>query len=157
MLRFTTTWSNYENIWTQWGRGVCTTLVPLVWHIWFSLATSSGLDWLFDGGCTQPHKFCSVHSECSAVLSAACLNCLCLGCVEWEKPSSIQKFRESSIYIYQLLNKVKLYSYRWLRTTNVTLTFNIHCWWLNPMLCLRIDWLLHYLVIFGSSSTHLVC
>jgi hypothetical protein len=53
------------------------TLISLMCHLRFSLATSSGLDWFFIGGRTQPLiSFCSLHS----------FSCLCLGCVEWKKP-----------------------------------------------------------------------
>jgi hypothetical protein len=88
-----------DRLWWCW---VCPTLVPLLWHIWFSLATSSGLDWFFDGGCTQSlRSFRSFHSfswwsPCSVVLSVTCLACLCLGCVEWEKPLSLSEFGELS-------------------------------------------------------------
>jgi hypothetical protein len=41
--------------------------------------------------------------------------------------------------VHQLLDKVKLFSYRWLKTTNFTLASNIHCWWSSPLICLGID------------------
>jgi hypothetical protein len=37
-----------------------------------------------------------------------------------------------------LLDKIKMFSYRWLKTTTVTLSSNYHSWWLNPLLCLGI-------------------
>jgi hypothetical protein len=49
-----------DRVWRRW---VDPTLIPFMWHLWFSLVTRSGLDWLFDGGCTQSlRSFCSVHS-----------------------------------------------------------------------------------------------
>jgi hypothetical protein len=48
-------------------------------------------------------------------------------------------FRNTTNSMQQLLDKVKLYSYRWMQTTNVTLGSNFHCWWSNPFLCLGID------------------
>jgi hypothetical protein len=41
--------------------------------------------------------------------------------------------------VHQLLDKVKLFSYRWMRTTDITLATNVHCWWSSPLLCLGID------------------
>jgi hypothetical protein len=38
-----------------------------------------------------------------------------------------------------LLDKIKMFSYRWLKTTTVTLATNYHSWWSNPLLCLGID------------------
>ncbi|CAJ2637632.1 unnamed protein product [Trifolium pratense] len=35
-----------------------------------------------------------------------------------------------------LLDKIKLFSFRWLKTTSVTLSYNYHSWWSSPMICL---------------------
>ncbi|CAJ2662943.1 unnamed protein product [Trifolium pratense] len=35
-----------------------------------------------------------------------------------------------------LLDKIKLFSFRWLKTTNITLALNYHSWWSSPLLCL---------------------
>jgi hypothetical protein len=35
-----------------------------------------------------------------------------------------------------LLDKVKRYSYWWLKTTNINLVFNYHNWWSSPLTCL---------------------
>jgi hypothetical protein len=40
----------------------------------------------------------------------------------------------------QLLEKIKLFSFRWLKATNVTLVSNYHSWWSSPLLCLGLDW-----------------
>jgi hypothetical protein len=48
-------------------------------------------------------------------------------------------FRNTTNSVQQLLDKAKLYSYRWKRTTAVTLGINFHCWWSNLLLCLGID------------------
>jgi hypothetical protein len=89
------------------------------------------------------------------------LACLCLGHLEWKK---FRIFRNSENSVHQLLDKVKLFSYRWLRTTNVTLVSNFHCWWSRPLLCLGIDWLLfivlfllYSLVNFCSPPRHTLC
>ncbi|KAK2387235.1 hypothetical protein QL285_061035 [Trifolium repens] len=48
-------------------------------------------------------------------------------------------FKNSANSVQQLLDKVKLFSYRWLRTTVVTLATNYHYWWSSPLPCLGID------------------
>jgi hypothetical protein len=52
---------------------------------------------------------------------------------------NLRVFRNLANSIPQLLDKVKTFSYRWMRTTEVTLGLNFHCWWSNPLLCLGID------------------
>jgi hypothetical protein len=44
-------------------------------------------------------------------------------------------FRNSANFGHQLLDKVKMISYQWSRTADVTLVSNCHCWWMNPLLC----------------------
>jgi hypothetical protein len=39
-----------------------------------------------------------------------------------------------------LLDKIKLFSFRWLKATSVTLPSNCHSWWSSPMLCLSLVW-----------------
>ncbi|GAU34960.1 hypothetical protein TSUD_312910 [Trifolium subterraneum] len=48
-------------------------------------------------------------------------------------------FKNSAQTVSQMLDKVKLYSLWWLKTTNVTLVANLHSWWLTPLLCLGIN------------------
>jgi hypothetical protein len=45
-------------------------------------------------------------------------------------------FRGSASSPHQMLDKIKLFSFRWLKATNVTLASNYHSWWSSPMLCL---------------------
>jgi hypothetical protein len=52
---------------------------------------------------------------------------------------NLRVFRNSENTVHQLLDKVNLFSYRWLRTTDITLTTNFHRWWSSPLLCLGID------------------
>ncbi|KAK2362876.1 hypothetical protein QL285_087903 [Trifolium repens] len=58
--------------------------------------------------------------------------------VVWNE-RNLRVFRNYENSVYQLLDKVKMFSYRWLRTTNVTLATNFRCWWSSPLLCLGID------------------
>jgi hypothetical protein len=82
-----------------------------------SLATSPDLDWFFDCGSTlHLRSFCSVHSfswwsPCSAVFSATCMDCLCLSCVKWKKPYSIQKFKKLCVSAFQQ-NKINILLYK---------------------------------------------
>jgi hypothetical protein len=52
---------------------------------------------------------------------------------------NLRLFGTSANSVHQLLEKVKMFSYRWLKATNVSLVTNYHCWWSNPLLCLGID------------------
>ncbi|GAU29681.1 hypothetical protein TSUD_53330 [Trifolium subterraneum] len=45
-------------------------------------------------------------------------------------------FRNSEQSLPQLLDKVKLYSYWWLKTTNINLVSNYHSWWTSHFTCL---------------------
>jgi hypothetical protein len=48
-------------------------------------------------------------------------------------------FRDAASLVPLLLEKVKMFYFRWLKTTNVTLVSNYHTWWSNPLLCLGIN------------------
>ncbi|CAJ2667239.1 unnamed protein product [Trifolium pratense] len=45
-------------------------------------------------------------------------------------------FRGSTSTSLQLVDKIKLFSFRWLKSKNVTLALNYHSWWSSPLLCL---------------------
>ncbi|XP_045791761.1 uncharacterized protein LOC123886488 [Trifolium pratense] len=45
-------------------------------------------------------------------------------------------FRGSTCTSHQLLDKIKLFSYRWLKSKNITLALNCHSWWSSPLLCM---------------------
>ncbi|GAU27873.1 hypothetical protein TSUD_159670 [Trifolium subterraneum] len=47
-------------------------------------------------------------------------------------------FRGSTSSTHQLLDKIKLFSFRWLKETSGTLASNPHSWWSSPMLCLGV-------------------
>jgi hypothetical protein len=71
-------------------------------------------------------------------------------------------FRGSASTPTQMLDKIKLHSFRWLKATSVTLASNCHSWWSNPLLCLGFVW--NVLVIFmwlfvnsGSLLWHILC
>jgi hypothetical protein len=48
-------------------------------------------------------------------------------------------FRNATNLVTHLLEKVKMFSFRWLKSSHVTLASNYHTWWSNPLLCLGID------------------
>lgn len=52
---------------------------------------------------------------------------------------NLRLFGTSAHSVHQLLDKVKMFSYRWLKATNISLVMNYHCWWLNLLFCLGID------------------
>ncbi|MCH85912.1 kinesin-like protein [Trifolium medium] len=45
-------------------------------------------------------------------------------------------FRGSANSVHQMLDKIKTFSYRWLKATSITLALNCHSWWSSPLLCL---------------------
>ncbi|GAU21406.1 hypothetical protein TSUD_32360 [Trifolium subterraneum] len=45
-------------------------------------------------------------------------------------------FRGSANSSLHMLDRIKTFSYRWLKATNNTLALNCHSWWSCPMLCL---------------------
>ncbi|CAJ2644025.1 unnamed protein product [Trifolium pratense] len=45
-------------------------------------------------------------------------------------------FKGSTDTPHLLLDKIKLFSFRWLKPTNITLVSNYHSWWSSPLLCL---------------------
>jgi hypothetical protein len=52
---------------------------------------------------------------------------------------NLRVFKNSATSVHQLLDKVKLFSYQWMRTRNVILATNSYMWWSSPLLCLGID------------------
>ncbi|CAJ2648491.1 unnamed protein product [Trifolium pratense] len=45
-------------------------------------------------------------------------------------------FTGSTTSVHQMLDKIKSFSYRWLKATSSTLTLNCHMWWSSLLLCL---------------------
>jgi hypothetical protein len=57
-------------------------------------------------------------------------------------------FNNAASLVHLMLDKVKMFSFRWLKTTNVTLASYYHTWWSNSLLCLGIDWFSLYILMF---------
>ncbi|PNX86424.1 heat shock protein, partial [Trifolium pratense] len=47
-------------------------------------------------------------------------------------------FKGSTSTTHLLLDKIKLFSFRWLKTTSITLASNYYSWWSSPLLCLSL-------------------
>ncbi|CAJ2634878.1 unnamed protein product [Trifolium pratense] len=45
-------------------------------------------------------------------------------------------FTGSANSVHHMVDKIKTFSYRWLKATSITLALNCHSWWSNPLLCL---------------------
>ncbi|GAU50551.1 hypothetical protein TSUD_281250 [Trifolium subterraneum] len=60
---------------------------------------------------------------------------LTCGWVVWTERNH-RLFRGLANSLQQLLDKIKLFSFRWLKSTSATLASNPHSWWYSPMLCL---------------------
>jgi hypothetical protein len=90
---------------------------------------------------TLPDHFVQfTHSAGGSRARRAFLHLIWLACawVVWNERNQ-RLFRSTASSVTHLLDKVKLFSFRWLKTTSVTLVSNLYCWWSNPLLCLGID------------------
>jgi hypothetical protein len=58
--------------------------------------------------------------------------------VVWNERNN-RLFCNATSLVHHLLDKVNMFSFRWLKTTNVTLVSKYHSWWSNSLLCLGID------------------
>jgi hypothetical protein len=67
------------------------------------------------------------------------LQLIWLACVwvMW-KERNHRLFLDSASTISQLLDKIKLFSFRWLKATSVTLTYNCHSWWCSHLFSLKL-------------------
>jgi hypothetical protein len=58
--------------------------------------------------------------------------------VVWNE-RNCQLFRNSEMSMSQLLEKVKLHYFWWLKEQNINLVSNFHSWWSSPLTCMCID------------------
>jgi hypothetical protein len=81
-----------------------------------------------------------IHSAGGLRARRAFLQLIWLACVWvlWNERNQ-RLFSDTASPISLLVEKVKMFSFRWLKTTNATLVTNYHTWWSNPLLCLGID------------------
>jgi hypothetical protein len=102
-----------------WGYGICSAFIPLMHLSWLSLGFSSL------GGLRARLSFLQLIWP------------LCVWVIWNERNHRL--FRDSTMSLPQMLDKVKLHSYLWLKTTNAILLSNYHSWWSSPFSCLGID------------------
>jgi len=64
---------------------------------------------------------------------------LWLACVWvlWTERNNRQ-FNNTENFIHQLVEKVQIHSYWWMKTANVVHEFGVHSWFACPLLCLSI-------------------
>jgi len=62
---------------------------------------------------------------------------LCCIWVIWNERNQ-RLFANKANTMVQLLEKVKMYSFRWLKVKNVCFPFGYHLWWQHPLVCLGI-------------------
>lgn len=81
-----------------------------------------------------------IYSTCVLNARRSFLQCIWLLCVQVvlnERNNRLFKNTENSIP--QLLDKVKLYSFWWMKVENVNFVLGYHSWWSCPFTCLSID------------------
>jgi hypothetical protein len=136
--------------------------VESAWHLFLSCSTFRSLwvlvrSWIgfstVDDHIISEHFLQFSYSAGGLLARRYFLQLIWLACVWviWNE-RNLRLFGSSANSVHQLLDKVKMFSYRWLKATNVSLVTNYHCWWSNPLLCLGI-WLtvLYLLVDFWFS------
>jgi len=62
---------------------------------------------------------------------------MCCVWVIWNERNS-QVFKNKESTIHQLVEKVKLHSFWWMKATNISIRPNFHMWCLSPFVCLGI-------------------
>jgi len=59
---------------------------------------------------------------------------LCCVWVLWNERNS-RVFKNMDHTVHQLVEKVKLQSFWWMKATNLSIRHNFHMWWSNPLVC----------------------
>jgi len=113
----------------------CPVFAPL-WSMvrsWISIS-SADLDSL------QDHLVHFIHSSggLRARRSFMQLSWLCCVWVMWNERNN-RGFKAEKNTIHQMLDKVKLHSFWWLKAYNVNLCLISHMWWSSPFVCMGIN------------------
>jgi hypothetical protein len=113
----------------------CSTFAPL----WTLVRASIGFS-AVDAYSLSDHFVQFTYSVGGLRARRSFLQLIWLACVwvVWNE-RNLRVFKNSATSVHQLLDKVKLFSYRWLRVTDASLATNFHHWWSSPLLCLGID------------------
>jgi hypothetical protein len=123
----------------QW---IGSALIPLLQYFWFSMAlVRSWIGFSAVDAHTLPDHFVQLtYSAGGCWARRSFLQLIWLACVwvVWNERNH-RLFINAASHVPHLLDKIKLFSFRWLKMTNVTLASNSHSWWSNPLLCLGID------------------
>ncbi|RHN70051.1 putative reverse transcriptase zinc-binding domain-containing protein [Medicago truncatula] len=99
---------------------------------WLGIATAEPL-------CVSDHFYQFVYSAgaSSTICSFLQLIWLCSVGVMWSERNS-RVFKNKDHTVHQLVEKIKLQSFWWMKTTNFSIRNNFHMWWLSPFVCLGI-------------------
>jgi len=106
--------------------------------LWYGISQWLGYQLVFpDNVSDHLYQFSTFSGFSNSKRSA--LNLIWLSCV-WviwlERNARIFHQKEASFH--QLLDKVKLQSYWWMKANRPSFVFSYHSWWLNPLPCLGI-------------------
>jgi hypothetical protein len=112
--------------------GVGSTYISYMRYFRFSLGYGMVLDLFFSGRYSQSlsdHflQFTYLAGSLCARRSSPQLVWLACGWVVWNERNHLRVFRNAANVTHQLINKLKLFSYWWLRVTDITLASSLHC------------------------------
>jgi hypothetical protein len=123
-------------IWVRWGGVVssfisCSTFGPL-WalvHAWIDIPVVEYIS-------LRDHFVQFTLSAGGSRARRSFMQLIWLACawVVWTERNH-RLFCGSANTLHQLLDKIKLFSFGWLKATSVTLASNCHSWWSNLLLC----------------------
>ena len=99
---------------------------------WLGIATAEPL-------CLSDHFYQFVYSAGGSrtIRSFMQLIWLCCVWILWNERNS-RVFENRDYTVYQLVEKVKLHSFWWMKATNISIRHNFHMWWSSPFVCLGI-------------------
>jgi len=106
--------------------------------IWSHLRNWLGVSGV-DPMCLSDHflQFGHLGGCCSRLLSTLILIWLACIWVLWKERNNMI-FNNKVELIHDLVDKVKLLSFWWLKTKHIFFACSYHSWWLNPLICLDI-------------------
>jgi len=120
----------------------CSLFIHYLWFLWISWHTV--WSWLGVSGPdplnVSEHFYQFTHSAGGLRARCSFLQLVWLLCawIIWNDLNQ-RLFNNIGSFIDQLLDKVKHYSFWWLKARNVIFVYGFTSWWSNPMVCLRID------------------
>jgi hypothetical protein len=129
-------------------------------HFWLSMVASSVLIGFSSVESLNPSDYLIqfIYSACGRWARRSFLQLIWLVCVwiVWNERNHLL-FRNSAKSLIQLLDKVKLYSFWWLKAKNINLLVNLHSWWSSPLFCLIstnfVTYCIHLIVHFVNSRS----